>query len=1182
MDTLAPPVVAVVVAHDPGPWFEETLASIASQDYAELSVLILDSGSREDLTARVAAVLPTAYVRRFPQNRGFGATVNEVRSMVEGADYFLICHDDVAPFPDAVHLMVEEAFRSNAGIVTPKVVSWSDPERLVHVGMTADKGGSVVDRVQPFEIDHGQHDAVRDVFVAPGGVSLIRADLFEELGGFDPAIVAMGEDLDLSWRAQVVGARIIVAPDARVRHLEELAGGARTVEPELVGAATGPSATGVDRGLKEDGDGNDGQGPSPEDEEPVSDGRRRARKARRVDPSSAPVTLQELQRRHELLAVFKCYGRFHLVRVIPQVVVLALAEIVVAELAGNRARARAVVRAWRWNLGRLPVVRAQRKELRAHRRLSDKEVRLLQLGGSARLSSYFRRVFQHGFHGAHADELAAADLATTLALDGGPDPSTAPGDDRGDVSEGDGARPVAGAVDSARGRVNGRVRLVAWLIAGVVVLIGSRGVLTGRLPAVGQFVPFPSWSQTLSQFAAGWHPSGVGTTAPATPGLALTGLVGTALIGAMGLTQKVLVFACIPVGVWGVVRLLRPFGSQRAALIAGVAYLAVAVPYNALALGRWGALVVYAGGPWVLARLFRATAASPYRIGRASVPTGSSDVHRSGLGAMVGRHPSWRSALALGLIEAVMIAFVPAAAIVVVLAALALVISSAIFRDLRSTRRALGLALASTGVAALICLPWVVGVLWAGRGAIAVFGVPIPASSAASWSSLLRFSAGPIGGSPLAWGFALAAVTPLILARGDRFRWAGRFWAVALVFWVAALVIGKGWAGSLAIDPLVLLAPAAAAVAAAIGLGVAAFEEDLRAAEFGWRQLVMVVATVVLGLGAVPTVASAMPGRWDLPVNDFSQSVSWMHAKSADGAFRVLWLGQTNALYQGSWSAGDGLAYATSEDGGPDARWLWNAPGPGPAEGLASAVNLARSGGTDQLGRLLAPSGVRYIAVLTSLAPEITGEQTPTEYPVPADLAPALTRQLDLSPVLSGTGITVYVNSDWLPQRAEVPAGTTVSSAVQPDPRAGSPGAGVVPGAVAVLPGAAAARSFSGPVTKGTVLSAAAPAGRWTLTESGGATAPRSPSFGWAGRYEVTTAGAATLHFDGGVVAPLSFAVSVLTWLVVLVLLVGRNLGRPWSRMRVRRRRGAGVGEDATPGSTTSLEDDLSQKEPVS
>ena len=42
--------------------------------------------------------------------------------------------------------------------------------------------------------------------------------------------------------------------------------------------------------------------------------------------------------------------------------------------------------------------------------------------------------------------------------------------------------------------VSGQVRLTVWVVAGVVVLIGTRGVLTGRLPAVGQFVPFPGWS----------------------------------------------------------------------------------------------------------------------------------------------------------------------------------------------------------------------------------------------------------------------------------------------------------------------------------------------------------------------------------------------------------------------------------------------------------------------------------------------------------------------------------------------------------------------------------------------------------------------------------------------------------------------------------------------------------------
>ena len=145
--------------------------------------------------------------------------------MVEGAAFFLLCHDDVALDPDAVHKMVEESFRSNAGVVSPKFVNWDDPSILLHVGMSCDKTGAVVDRIVEGEVDHGQHDAVRDVFVAPGGCILVRADLFAELKGFDAGIVAMGEDLDLSWRSQVAGSRVVVAPEARVRHREAVAGG---------------------------------------------------------------------------------------------------------------------------------------------------------------------------------------------------------------------------------------------------------------------------------------------------------------------------------------------------------------------------------------------------------------------------------------------------------------------------------------------------------------------------------------------------------------------------------------------------------------------------------------------------------------------------------------------------------------------------------------------------------------------------------------------------------------------------------------------------------------------------------------------------------------------------------------------------------------------------------------------
>ncbi len=330
---------------------------------------------------------------------------------------------------------------------------------------------------------------------------------------------------------------------------------------------------------------------------------------------------------------------------------------------------------------------------------------------------------------------------------------------------------------------------------------------------------------------------------------------------------------------------------------------------------------------------------------------------------------------------------------------------------------------------------------------------------------------------------------------------------------------------------------------------MAAFERDLRKAEFGWRQVATAFGVAAVALASLPTLVSALPGRWELPINDFSQSVAWMHAWTVGGSFRVLWLGDPRSLNLGSWAAGDGLAYATSEDGAPDARWLWNGTSPGPAADLGDAVELARTDRTDRLGSLLAPAAVRYVVVLTSVAPEISGQQSPTEYPVPADLLAGLGHQLDLKPVLFGTGITVYSNAAWVPQRAEV-AGAAGTARAVAMPLAAGPGTPVLPGATPVLPGPAAARSYQGPLARGTVVASVAPAGRWRLTTGSGAVAPRSPAYGWAASYAVASPGTGTLRFAGGVLPPVLGIYSVLVWTLALAALVDRRrIRREWERV---------------------------------
>lgn len=219
----APGVVATVVVHGSSPDLGECLTSLAAQDYPNLQILILVTDSDDSDVARVSAVVEgsgvEAHVRSVSGNPGFGVAANSVLDLVQGdSGFFLFVHDDVALDPSAIRLLVEELYRSNAGIVGPKIVEWDDPSRLQMVGFDADRFGELDGAIEEHEIDQEQHDAVRDVFVVPSACLLVRADLFREMRGFEESFAFHGEDLDLCWRAHIMGARVVVVPAARVRH----------------------------------------------------------------------------------------------------------------------------------------------------------------------------------------------------------------------------------------------------------------------------------------------------------------------------------------------------------------------------------------------------------------------------------------------------------------------------------------------------------------------------------------------------------------------------------------------------------------------------------------------------------------------------------------------------------------------------------------------------------------------------------------------------------------------------------------------------------------------------------------------------------------------------------------------------------------------------------------------------
>lgn len=1017
----APPVVAVIVASEPGPWFEDVLTSFGSQDYPNLSVLVVDGSQTTDPTPRVASALPDAYVRRVGGGGTFAALANDALETVQGAAFLAFCHDDVAPDPDAIRRMVEEAFRSNAAVVAPKVVDWDRPERLLDVGFKVDKTGATAPVVDAGELDQEQHDAVRDVFAVSNTCMLVRSDLFSALGGFDVTMGDHGADVDFCWRAQVAGGRVLVAPAARVRHRRGTA------------AEASPQA--------------------------------------RADE-------QRLGRRHHLRSMLKSYSRLHLLRVLPQAIVVTLVEIVLA-LAGRRwAEARQLPSAWFWNLRRSRELRPLRRATQRSRAVPDADVRRLQVRGSVRLSSYLRSRL-------HADDKAEALVAAGQRL--------------------------AGSV----GRGPAQAAAIVAAVLAVVALIGSRDLITGRITGVGELAPLPQVGELFSHWLSGWRTTGLGASSPAPTAFGLLGLAGVLLAGKVALLQTVLVLGAWPAAGVGTWRLTRPLGPTLARLVAVIAYLAVPLSYGALARGRLGGLLAWAALPWLLLIVARLSGLAPFGRGDDGVE---------------GRPASrqWAEVVKLAILLAVVGALVPSVALALVVATLGILAGSLLAGGTAGASRALAGTVVAVVLALGLHVPWSFDLLLPGGWGTVVGVGPDPAG-APGLGQLLRFQVGPLGAAPLGWAFLVAAALPLFIGKGWRLAWAVRCWTTALACVLFAWAGGRGWSPVRLESPDVLLAPAALALALAAALGAAAFELDLPGYRFGWRQVASLVAGVAVVVGVLPVVGGARNGRWHLTREDVARSLEWMAPAPGEGGFRVLWLGAPEALPLDGWDLGGGLAYATSRSGAPDATDLLPGAPSGATREIAASVRLAEAGDTARLGRLLAPMAVRYIVVPVELE---TGRATVGTYAVRDTLRRALVSQVDLRLLPSDPAVAVYENTSWGALRTQLPERLT-----GPVPTELGPGADLT-GSQPVLAGEGPAR-FSGPLpTDRAVLVAESPSARWALSV-GGVDAGRQDAYGVANVFRPGSPGEATLRYRTPVVRYGLLALQVVLWALAFRALIG-------------------------------------------
>lgn len=205
-------------------YLERFLPSVVAHSNGA-SIVVADNGSSDDSVPFVRERYPQVELLLLDRNYGFAEGYNRALSQIE-ADCYVLLNSDVEVEegwldPLVARLEADERIAALA----PKILAYerrSDFEYAGAAGGFLDCFGYPFCRgriLDTIEKDRGQYDTAREVFWASGACMVVRADLFHKLGGFDGDFFAHMEEIDLCWRMQLAGYRVMVEPRSRVFHL---------------------------------------------------------------------------------------------------------------------------------------------------------------------------------------------------------------------------------------------------------------------------------------------------------------------------------------------------------------------------------------------------------------------------------------------------------------------------------------------------------------------------------------------------------------------------------------------------------------------------------------------------------------------------------------------------------------------------------------------------------------------------------------------------------------------------------------------------------------------------------------------------------------------------------------------------------------------------------------------------
>lgn len=191
----------------------------------EATIYIIDNASTDDSKAYVNSHFPS--IRWIALDKNYGYAGGYAKGLQEiNEELLILMNTDVQVTEGYLEPLLAAFQDENVGACMPKILDYNQRNKFEYAGAAGGEmdmlgytfcRGRIFDTI---EEDQNQYDnGLSDCFWASGACLAVRKDAYFNALGFDPRLFAHMEEVDLCWRMQRIGYRVVVTTNSMVYHM---------------------------------------------------------------------------------------------------------------------------------------------------------------------------------------------------------------------------------------------------------------------------------------------------------------------------------------------------------------------------------------------------------------------------------------------------------------------------------------------------------------------------------------------------------------------------------------------------------------------------------------------------------------------------------------------------------------------------------------------------------------------------------------------------------------------------------------------------------------------------------------------------------------------------------------------------------------------------------------------------